>query len=62
MISPFKSVKQVASELVGSLLSNLVPDIFENEIAIRSVNCPLLIVHGQKDELIKYSHAESLFN
>ena len=37
-------------------------DKFENLKKIPDVNCPLLLIHGKKDELIPLWHGEKLFS
>jgi len=36
-------------------------DKFENLAKIKSVNCPKLIIHGRRDEIIPFWHGEKLF-
>ncbi len=38
----------------------LVSDPFHNLNTLPTLNCPVLIVHGQNDTMIPYSHAEQL--
>ena len=59
LISPFKSIRETASSMLG-VLKYLVADRFKNIEIIEKVTCPLLIIHGQKDNLIPFSHSVEL--
>ncbi|CAK0847458.1 unnamed protein product [Prorocentrum cordatum] len=54
--SPLCSIYRVA---MGSKVA-LPFDMFPNIDRIREVKCPTYIVHGTKDEIIPFSHAEDL--
>ena len=60
LISPFKTLQEAAAAIVGSLLSYLVAQRFDNAENLRHVQAPVMIVHGQKDELIPFQHAVEL--
>jgi pimeloyl-ACP methyl ester carboxylesterase len=60
LMSPFKSIRDIARDLVGWLLSRAIADRFRNIDVIREVYCPVLIIHGQKDRLIPYAHSQEL--
>ncbi|MFO7725948.1 MAG: alpha/beta hydrolase [Oceanipulchritudo sp.] len=36
-------------------------DIFDNEARLAGVRCPVLIIHGTRDETVPYSHGRALF-
>jgi acetyl esterase/lipase len=57
MISPFKTLQEAAAAVVGWLLSTLVAQRFDNIECLKHVKSPVMIIHGQKDELIPCSHA-----
>ena len=59
LMSPFTSIKDVASDKL-SVLSWFLKDRFRNIDIINKVNDPILIIHGKKDELISYKHSEKL--
>ena len=46
LMSPFKSIKELARDLVGWLLSQLIAERFRNIDLIKEVTCPVFIVHG----------------
>jgi len=37
-------------------------DQFKNTDRIKSINCPILIIHGKADQVIPFRHGEELFN
>lgn len=54
--SAFTSVYRVVTQ------RRLLPfDQFENERKLAAVACPVLVVHGEVDEVIPFSHGEALF-
>jgi len=56
LISPFKSIRETAGSILG-LFKFIVADRFKNIEIIPEVTCPLLFIHGQKDNLIPYEHS-----
>jgi pimeloyl-ACP methyl ester carboxylesterase len=57
LMSPFKSIKELARDLVGWFLSLAIAERFRNIDLIKEVSCPIFIIHGQRDRLIPYSHS-----
>jgi len=57
--SSFTSVADMAwrAMLVPRLL---VRDPFDNLATLRQLSCPVLVVHGRRDEVIPYSHGQAL--
>ncbi len=56
LISPFKSINRVPFGV------NLFPkDRFSNISRIKTVTCPLLVMHGKNDKVIKHSHGIALY-
>jgi hypothetical protein len=45
-MSPFKSIKEVAKDLVGWLLSMAIAERFRNIDLIKEIRSPVFIVHG----------------
>ena len=40
----------------------IVPfDMFRNIDKIKSVHCPVLVIHGKADEIIPFQHGQKLF-
>lgn len=62
LISPMMSIQYVVRDILGKLVSYTIKDRFENYKMIEEVTCPILIIHGQNDTLIKYYHATELYN
>ena len=46
LMSPFKSIREVARDLVGRLLQYAIADRFRNIDLIKEIKCPVFIVHG----------------
>lgn len=60
LISPMYSAASVVK--YGSYVPSFL-DIFNNHNKITSINtCPILIIHGDRDEVIPYWHAEKLYD
>ena len=59
LMSPYTSIKQVASGKVG-FLSHLLAQQFDNLSKMHRVTCPCFILHGQRDFLIPIEHAYAL--
>lgn len=49
-------------EKAGFLATKLIPDMFKNDLAVRNVFCPVLIIHGAKDQLVSVKHAKELYS
>ena len=62
LISPPLSIRYVVRDMLGKFVSYAVRDRFMNYKMIEEVQCPILIIHGQSDSLIKYYHATELYN
>lgn len=60
--SAFRSVPAMARELYPWLpVRLLVRSRFDNELKIKEIRGPLLVVHSPDDSIIPYSHGERLF-
>lgn len=60
LVSPFTSIKDVASEHYGLIGGLLVKNRFNNLENIKKTKCPTLIIHGQKDNLVPFRHGQLL--
>jgi abhydrolase domain-containing protein 17 len=54
LMSSFKSIRDIAKDQAGNLLSYLIQDRFQNIKKIEKVTCPTFLVHGMMDKLIPY--------
>ena len=60
--SSFTSLKIIAKELYPFIPPALIKDNYWDSLdKIKKVNCPVLISHGDKDELIPVSHSYELY-
>ena len=59
LISPIKSLRDTVKNIVGPM-QYLVRDRFNNYERISDVTCPLLVIHGQKDNLIPFEDSIKL--
>lgn len=46
LMSPFKSIREVARDLVGWVLALAIAERFRNIDLIREIRCPVFIIHG----------------
>ncbi|UJR13149.1 hypothetical protein I4U23_000173 [Adineta vaga] len=60
--SPFTSISNLIREKVG-FLSNVISSSFWNNYqAMQDISCPILFIHGQRDNLIPSQHSETLYD
>jgi len=57
--SPYTSIRDIAKEIVGPI-GVLAPKMFNNYGNISQVQCPILIIHGEKDDIILINHSDVL--
>lgn len=60
LVSPYTSLKAATRSYLGGIASVFVRERFDNLAVIPKVQCPTLIIHGQRDDLIPGSHAIEL--
>jgi len=61
--APFTSLKKLANQKMPLLLPSLFLSYsFDNLSKINKVKSPVLFIHGNRDDLIKPSHSEQLYN
>jgi hypothetical protein len=60
LVSPFKSMVALAKESYPILPALLVRYPFRTDELIGKIRCPIVLVHGDRDELISISHSEAL--
>jgi len=61
--SPYVSIGRLASEKFAYLFPSLYLRYrFDNLSKINNVKAPLLVIHGQRDELIPFAHGQTLYD
>ena len=60
LLSPLASTGQVAAQNYGALLKVLIKDRFNNLEMAPLVQCPTLIIHGGKDDIIHPAQSEAI--
>ena len=67
LLSPLKSIKEAIKTMfpklkIGEVIQTIVKERFNNMENISKVTCPILFIHGKKDNLIPPSHSLDLIN
>lgn len=62
LMSTFTGIRDAARSLYPFLPGPLVPDAYPNLRRIRGLRTPLLLMHGDRDELLPLRHAHRLFD
>lgn len=60
LVSPYTSFPDLGRSLVGPLAPLVVPDRFDNLGKIGSIGCPVVILHGTKDEVVPFRMGSAL--
>lgn len=60
LISPFISIKEVASHHYGVFGSLFIKNRFDNLENIKAARCPTLIIHGMLDDVVPVRHSDTL--
>lgn len=60
VVSPMLSVKEICWDLIGPL-SYMMEERFPNKERVPHVRSPLLVVHGQKDNIVPCRHGVELY-
>ncbi len=60
--SAFTSVRDMARLHYPYIPRALVPDAYPSIALVRYLRAPLLVVHGERDEIVPASHGEALFH
>jgi pimeloyl-ACP methyl ester carboxylesterase len=58
--SPYSSIRDMAKVFAGKL-GYLIWERWNNLEAVKTINCPVMLIHGKKDNLIPYTHSEQLY-
>jgi pimeloyl-ACP methyl ester carboxylesterase len=59
--STFTSLRAMAGEHYPFLPNALVPDAYPSLGRVAQLDCPLLVLHGESDEIVPASHGRALF-
>ena len=59
--SAFSSVRELARLHYPYIPAPLVPDAYPSVARIAHLRAPLLVIHGERDEIVPLSHGEALF-
>jgi hypothetical protein len=57
LISPIKSVKDVARQKYGRIVDLLIEERFPNFQLVKNVTCPAAIFHGIDDNMVPFQHS-----
>jgi hypothetical protein len=60
LVSPYTSFPDLGRSLVGPLSPLIVPDRFDNLGKIAKLACPVVILHGTRDEVVPFRMGEAL--
>jgi fermentation-respiration switch protein FrsA (DUF1100 family) len=60
--TPFTSIQEMAAGILPGPLAHIVPRRFDNLDRIASIRCPMLFIHGDRDEVVPYEQGRRLFD
>lgn len=61
LVAPYLSIRKLVSSMgTFAFASGLLPDEWDNEKALEKVKSPLLVIHGEIDEVIPIDHGRKL--
>jgi uncharacterized protein len=61
LMSAFTSVRDMARRHYPFVPAAVVPDAYPSLRRVRELRAPLLVIHGDRDEIVPLMHAEELF-
>eukprot|EP00347_Sterkiella_histriomuscorum_P009164 403342275 len=63
LVSPFTSIKDIATDQLGYCAGLLIRQRFNNLELIKSnkIQCPILFIHGQRDQLVPVTQSQILY-
>lgn len=62
LLSSFTGIRELSRVHYRFIPAPLVPDAYPSLRRIRSLHVPLLVLHGERDEIVPLSHASALFD
>ena len=60
--TPFLSIRDMAGTLFPAFMTQIVPRRFENISKIGRLRCPVLFLHGERDEIVPFEQGRALFD
>jgi fermentation-respiration switch protein FrsA (DUF1100 family) len=60
--STFTSVRDVARQHYPFIPAPLVPDAYPSKRLVRDLRAPLLVMHGDRDEIVPFDHGRALYD
>lgn len=60
LISPYTSMVDMGRSIAGPLAAILIPDKYENESKIAKLDLPVIVIHGDRDEVVPYAMGKTL--
>lgn len=62
VMGSFASYRDMASKIGGNIGKHMVSDTYNPEKLVKKLpNVPVLVIHGQKDEIVPFSHGKRIF-
>lgn len=62
LISPFYDIRSTVKDMIGSFAQYFIKEGFKNCDFMKEVRSPVLIIHGDKDEVVSSRHSRKLFD
>lgn len=62
LMSTFTSVADMARDHYAAVPAAMVPDAYPSLRRVRELRAPLLVVHGDRDDIVPLSHGQALFD
>ena len=60
LISAYTSIRAAVKNVAGKMFQYFVKERFNNKSLMSKITCPVFLLHGIKDTLVPYSHAQEL--
>lgn len=62
LMAGYESIRDVVAHLLGKAAQYLISNRFDNKSEIVNVVCPVMMIHGEEDQLIPYEQTLRLFD
>lgn len=60
LVSAYTTVREAAAKVAGSFFAFFLREHFNNIESMKKIQCPVMIIHGERDQLIPSSQSELL--